>query len=152
MSVHETAIIDEPSEIGRDCEIYHWTHIRERAKIGHYTKIGQGCYIGEGVKIGERCRIQNGVNIFAGVTLEDDVFCGPGVTFTNVKLPQAGTVQPPQPTLVKKGAMIGANATIICGIEIGEGAIIGAGSVVTHDVPDNATVWGNPARVQMRKR
>lgn len=146
--VHETAIVEEPSEMGRDVEIWHWTHVREFAKIGHYTKIGQGCYVGKGVVIGERCRIQNGVSIWEGVSIADDVFIGPNVTFTNVKLPERGKVKPSEPTIVKAGAMIGANSTIICGITLGENCVIGAGSVVTKSVPDNATVWGNPAHVQ----
>ena len=146
MSIHETAIIDEPSEIGRDVQVWHFTHIRERAKIGHYTKIGQNCYIGEGVKIGQRCRIQNNVSVYSGVVIEDDCFLGPSCVFTNVKLPKPGIVQPPQATVVKHGAMIGANSTIICGVTIGENAVVGAGSVVTRNVPPNTTVYGNPAR------
>src|ERR1035437_10281367 len=134
MSVHETAIIDEPSELGRDVEVWHFTHVRERAKIGHYTKIGQNCYIGAGVRIGERCRIQNNVSVYEGVTIEDDVFLGPSCVFTNVKLPKAGVVQQPQTTLVRRGAMIGANSTIICGVTVGACAVVGAGSVVTKNI------------------
>jgi len=146
--VHPLAIVDDiVPDIGEGTHIWHFTHVREGVVIGCGCTIGQGCYIGPDVRIGDRVRIQNNVSVYEGVTLEDDVFVGPSAVFTNIKRPKAGIVQRDYlSTLVKKGAVIGANATIVCGVTIGEGAFVGAGAVVTKDVPAGATVVGNPAR------
>ena len=142
---HPTSWIDPGAEIGSGSAIWHFCHVAHTAKIGANCVIGQGCYIA-GI-IGENCRIQNGAQIFEGVIIESDVFIGPNVVFTNVKRPVAGVKQEYLKTVVKQDAVIGANATIICGVTIGIGALVGAGAVVTTDVPDGATVVGNPARV-----
>jgi len=143
-----TAIVDEGAVIGEGTKIWHWTHIRESARIGRNCTIGQGVYIDRDVVIGNGCKIQNDVSIYKGVTLEDHIFVGPGVKFTNDKYPRADMWDDSmiRPIVVKHGASIGANSTIICGITIGEHAIIGAGAVVTHDVEPHTTVKGNPAR------
>lgn len=146
--VHPTAIVDGPgTHVGTDTSIWHFVHIAAGAWIGDRCVIGHGCYVGR-VRIGHGCRIQNHVSIFDGVTLEDDVFCGPSCVFTNVKHPRAHVRRRSElaRTLVCKGATIGANATILCGITIGEYALVGAGAVVTHDVPPHALVVGAPAR------
>lgn len=131
--IHETAIIDPGAVIGYDTKIWHWTHVRENARIGNDCTIGQGCYV-EGV-IGNRCKVENHVSVFRGVVLEDEVFIGPGVVFTNDKYPRAvGGVWTLVATRVCKGASIGAGCVILCGVTIGEGAMIGAGSVVVEDV------------------
>lgn len=145
VQIHPTAVIDNGAEIGAGTKIWHFSHVMGIARIGANCVLGQNVFVA-GV-VGDGCHIQNGANIFEGVTLEDEVFVGPGVQFTNVKRPAAGTKQPYQKTLVKRGATIGAGAVIICGVTIGEGALVGAGSVVTKDVPAGATVVGNPARV-----
>jgi UDP-2-acetamido-3-amino-2,3-dideoxy-glucuronate N-acetyltransferase len=146
---HPTAIIDECT-IGAGTKIWQWTHISDGARIGQNCTIGQNVFIGKNVKIGDGCKIQNGANIFEGVLLENDVFIGPGVTFTNIKYPEAGIDQSAsfRLTLVKSAASIGANATILPGVVIGHGAMIGAGSVVTHTVIDACIVYGNPARTR----
>lgn len=146
--IHPTAIVDEGAVIGADTSIWHWTHVVAGARIGARVSVGQGCYIGP-VAIGEGCRIQNNVSVYAGVTLEQDVFLGPSCVFTNVMHPRAHVSRKDEyaPTLVKRGASIGANATIRCGVTIGEYAMIGAGAVVLQDVPDYAIVAGVPARV-----
>jgi UDP-2-acetamido-3-amino-2,3-dideoxy-glucuronate N-acetyltransferase len=145
--IHPTAIIDGAAHIGADTRIWHFVHVMARAWIGDRCSVGQGCYIGN-VRIGHGCRIQNHVSIFDGVTLEDDVFLGPSCVFTNVKHPRAHMQRKDEfaRTLVCKGATIGANATIVCGITIGEYAMIGAGAVVTADVPPHALVVGAPGR------
>jgi UDP-2-acetamido-3-amino-2,3-dideoxy-glucuronate N-acetyltransferase len=147
--VHETSVVEEPCRIGTGTRIWHFSHIMPDTTIGDNCVIGQNVFIGQGVKVGNRVKIENNVSIFEGVTLEDDVFCGPSCVFTNVVNPRSFISRRHEfkPTLVKKGATIGANATIICGNSIGEYAFIGAGSVVTRDVPDYALVYGNPARV-----
>jgi len=142
---HITSEIDEGSRIGKDTRIWRFCHIAATARIGQNCMIGDGCYIA-GV-IGDNCRVQNGAQVFQGVVIHDDVFIGPNVVFTNVKRPVIGVKQEYLGTVVKRGAVIGANATIICGVTIGTGALVGAGAVVTKDVPDGATVVGNPARV-----
>jgi UDP-2-acetamido-3-amino-2,3-dideoxy-glucuronate N-acetyltransferase len=148
--VHESSYVDEPCQIGEGTGIWHFCHIMPNAKIGRHCKIGQNVVIGPEVTIGDRVKIQNNVSVYPGVTLEDDVFCGPSLVFTNVIHPRSAiprnTPEHFAPTLVKKGATLGANATIVCGVTIGQYAFIGAGSVVTHDVPDYALVYGNPAR------
>ncbi len=146
--VHDSSYIDEEVEIGENTKIWHFCHILKGTKIGENCVIGQNVMIGPDVKIGNRCKIQNNVSIYKGVTLEDDVFCGPSCVFTNVYNPRAFIERKHEfkPTLVKKGATIGANATIICGVTIGRYAVIGAGAVVRSDVPDYAVMAGVPAR------
>jgi UDP-2-acetamido-3-amino-2,3-dideoxy-glucuronate N-acetyltransferase len=147
---HETSVVEEPCRIGKGTRIWHFSHIMPGASIGGNCVIGQNVFIGKGVKIGNNVKIENNVSVFEGVTLEDDVFCGPSCVFTNVINPRSFVSRKHEfkPTLVKKGATIGANATIVCGNSIGQYAFIGAGSVVTTDVPDYALVYGNPARIQ----
>lgn len=144
LSIHPTAEIDAGATIGAGVRIWHWTHVRETAKVGAGTSIGQCCYI-EGI-IGQRCKIQNSVNLYRGVEIGDEVFVGPNATFTNDLHPQAIGDWVITPTIVKDGASIGAGAVIVCGVVIGEGAMVGAGAVVTEDVPAGATVVGCPAR------
>jgi UDP-2-acetamido-3-amino-2,3-dideoxy-glucuronate N-acetyltransferase len=148
--VHETSLVEEPSRIGKGTKIWHFSHIMPDVIIGKNCVIGQNVFIGKGVKTGDNVKIENNVSIFEGVTLEDDVFCGPSCVFTNVINPRSHISRKHEfkPTLVKKGASIGANATIVCGHTIGSYAFIGAGAVVTGDVPDYALVYGSPARPQ----
>jgi UDP-2-acetamido-3-amino-2,3-dideoxy-glucuronate N-acetyltransferase len=147
--VHESSYIDEGAEIGEDTKIWHFCHIMGGAKIGKKCSIGQNVNIGSCAVIGNGVKIQNNVSVYDDVIIEDDVFCGPSCVFTNVINPRAFIERKHEyrKTVVKKGASIGANATIVCGVTIGEYALIGAGSVVTHDVPDYALVYGNPARI-----
>ncbi len=145
---HETAIIDEGAQIGPNSSVWHWTHISANAKIGSDCSLGQNVFIGNNVIIGNKVKIQNNVSIYDGVILEDNVFCGPSMVFTNVYNPRAqvNRKQEYKKTLVKEGATLGANCTIICGVEIGAYAFIGAGSVVNRTVLDYALVVGVPAR------
>ncbi len=145
---HETAVIDSPCSIGKGTRIWHFSHVMKDAVIGENCNIGANVLIGRGVKIGNKCKIQNNVCVYEGVTLEDFVFCGPSMVFTNVFNPRSEIPRMTElrPTLVKRGATIGANATIVCGHTIGEYAFIGAGAVVTRDVPSYALMVGNPAR------
>lgn len=147
---HPTSIVDEGCEIGQGTKIWHFSHILKGSKIGQNCKIGQNVVIGPDVSIGNGCKIQNNVSIYQGVTLEDEVFCGPSSVFTNVINPRSAIprISELKPTLVKKGVTIGANATIICGNTIGKYVFIGAGAVLTKDVPDYALVFGNPAKRQ----
>jgi len=149
--VHESSIIDEPVTIGKNTKIWHFSHIQSGAVIGEGCSIGQNVNIGNNVKIGNYVKIQNNVSVYEGVELEDYVFCGPSMVFTNVKLPRSEFPQRGSShyskTLVKKSASIGANATIVCGVTIGEYAMIGSGSIVTKDVPPYTLVVGNPARI-----
>lgn len=144
---HETSILEEPYEIGEGTKIWHFSHIMPHVSMGKNCVIGQNVYIGEGVKIGNNVKIENNVSVFKGVTLEDDVFCGPSCVFTNVINPRSHISRKHElkSTVVKKGASIGANATIVCGNVVGGYAFIGAGSVVTKDIPEHALVYGNPA-------
>lgn len=148
---HESAYIDEPSEIGEGTKIWHFSHVQKGAKIGRNCVLGQNVNVGNNVSIGNYCKIQNNVSIYEGVTLEDYVFCGPSMVFTNIidprcKYPQVGS-EFYLKTVVKEGASLGANCTIVCGNTIGKSAIIGAGSVVTKDIPDFALVVGVPGKI-----
>lgn len=145
--VHPSAIIDDGARLGDGVRIWHWVHVRAGAVIGDGTSIGQGCYVGD-VAIGRGCRIQNAVSIYDGVTIEDDVFLGPSCVFTNVAHPRAHVSRAAEyaRTVVGRGATVGANATIVCGVAIGAYAMIGAGAVVTRDVPAHGVMIGAPAR------
>ena len=146
--IHETTILDSGAEVGENVKIWHFTHIMPKAKIGDSVSIGQNCFVGDNVKIGNDVKIQNNVSLYDGVIIEDNVFVGPSVVFTNVKLPRS--LEPVNKnytkTIIRKGVTLGANSTIICGIEIGENAFIGAGSVVTKNVPPDTMWFGNPAK------
>lgn len=146
--IHETAVADANVAIGENTKIWHFSHVLGNSKVGARCSIGQNVSIGPDVTIGNGCKIQNNVSVYKGVTLEDDVFCGPSMVFTNVLTPRAFVERKNEfaETLVKKGATIGANATIVCGHDIGEYAMVGAGAVVTKNVPAYALVVGNPAR------
>lgn len=146
--IHDTAILDEEVNIGDNCHIWHWTHVSKGARIGCDSSLGQNVYIGEDVVVGSRCKIQNNVSIYNAVELEDDVFCGPSMVFTNVINPRANISRKHEykKTLVKRGATVGANATIICGVTLGEYSFIAAGAVVTKDVEPYALMMGVPAR------
>ena len=147
--VHPTAIVEDGAMIGEGTRIWHFAHIRKGAIIGKNCNIGKDVYIDVNVHIGNNVKIQNGVSVYRGVTIEDDVFLGPHAVFTNDLYPRSFNKDwKVIPTLVKKGASIGANATIICGVIIGEYSMVGAGSVVTRDVPPHGLVYGNPARLR----
>ncbi len=145
---HETAVIDSDCQIGEGTKIWHFSHIMPNCIIGQHCSIGQNVVISPEVRIGNRVKIQNNVSVYTGVICEDDVFLGPSAVFTNVINPRSAIIRKDEykPTLVQKGATIGANATIVCGITIGKYAFIGAGAVVTKNIPDYALVIGNPAR------
>lgn len=147
--VHQSSYVDEPSEIGEGTKIWHFSHVMTGSKIGRRCNIGQNVVVSPQVVIGDNVKIQNNVSIYTGVELEDDVFCGPSMVFTNVTNPRSHVSRKDEfrKTLVKRGASIGANATVVCGHTIGRYAFIGAGAVVTRDVPDYAMVIGNPGRV-----
>jgi UDP-2-acetamido-3-amino-2,3-dideoxy-glucuronate N-acetyltransferase len=145
--VHQSAVVDEGAVIGAGSKVWHFSHILPDTTIGENCNIGQNVVVGPGVTVGDGCKIQNNVSVYKGVTLEDDVFCGPSMVFTNVFNPRANIRRMDQarPTLVRKGATLGANSTIVCGNTIGRYAFVGAGAVVTKDVPDHALFMGNPA-------
>ena len=145
---HETAVIDDGCKIGKGSKIWHFSHIMTGSEIGENCNIGQNVVISPGVKLGSNVKVQNNVSIYTGVTCEDDVFLGPSVVFTNVINPRSAINRKNQygSTSVEKGASIGANATIVCGIKIGKYSFVGAGAVVTKDVKPFALVMGNPAR------
>jgi len=145
---HETAVIDEGAKIGKGSKIWHFSHVMPDCELGEKCNIGQNVVISPGVVLGRNVKVQNNVSIYTGVVCEDDVFLGPSMVFTNIVNPRSAIVRKDQyvKTLVKQGASIGANATIVCGITINEYAFIGAGAVVTKDVPAYALVVGNPAR------
>lgn len=145
---HETAVIDSGSEIGEGTKIWHFSHIMPNCRIGKKCNIGQNVVVSPEVVLGSNVKVQNNVSIYTGVICEDDVFLGPSMVFTNVTNPRSAVIRRDQyeRTLVKQGATIGANATVVCGHTIGRFAFIGAGTVVTKDVPDYALVVGNPAR------
>jgi UDP-2-acetamido-3-amino-2,3-dideoxy-glucuronate N-acetyltransferase len=146
--VHESSYVDEPCQIGEGTKIWHFSHVMKDSVIGPACNIGQNVVVSPGVRIGRGCKIQNNVSLYTGVILEDFVFCGPSMVFTNVVNPRSEVVRKDEykTTLVRRGASIGANATVVCGITIGQYAFVGAGTVVTRDVPDFALVMGNPAR------
>jgi UDP-2-acetamido-3-amino-2,3-dideoxy-glucuronate N-acetyltransferase len=145
---HDTALVDEGAQIGNGTQIWHWVHICAGAVIGDHCILGQNVFVGNKVLIGNKVKIQNNVSVYDNVTLEDEVFCGPSMVFTNVYNPRSFVSRKDEyrDTVVKKGASLGANCTIVCGITIGEYAFIGAGAVVRKDVPAFALVVGVPAR------
>jgi len=148
--VHPSSFIDDNVQIGEGTKIWHFCHVMSGVRIGKNCKIGQNVFIDRDVKIGNNVKIQNNVSVYRGVTLEDYVFCGPSMVFTNVFNPRSAyprDISEYRKTLVKKGATIGANATIISGVTLGRSAFVGAGTVVTKDVPDYALVRGNPAKI-----
>jgi len=146
--IHDSSFVDEPISIGKGTKIWHFSHVMPNAIIGNNCNIGQNVVISPNVKLGNNVKIQNNVSIYTGVVCEDDVFLGPSMVFTNVINPRSGVNRRDEylNTLVKKGASIGANATIVCGNNIGRYAFIGAGSVVTKEIPDYALVVGNPSK------
>lgn len=148
MNIHETAIVDAGAVIGARTRVWHWTHICAGARIGADCSLGQNVFVANDVVIGDNVKIQNNVSVYDAVRLEDDVFCGPSMVFTNVYNPRAAVSRKDEyrPTLVKRGATLGANCTIVCGVTIGEHAFVGAGSVVNRDVAPHALMVGVPAR------
>jgi UDP-2-acetamido-3-amino-2,3-dideoxy-glucuronate N-acetyltransferase len=147
-TLHDTAIVDKGATIGADTRIWHWSHICAGAIIGKRCSLGQNVFVGNKVIIGNNVKIQNNVSIYDNVTLEDDVFCGPSMVFTNVYNPRSSVIRKDEyrDTFIGKGATLGANCTLICGIKIGKYAFIGAGSVITSDVPNYALIVGVPGR------
>ena len=147
--VHESSYVDAGAEVGEGSRIWHFAHVMSGARVGRRCNIGQNVVISPGVVIGDDVKIQNNVSIYTGVILEDGVFCGPSMVFTNVVIPRSHVSRKHdyQQTLVRTGATLGANSTIVCGHTIGRYAFVGAGAVVTRDVPDHALVVGNPARI-----
>jgi UDP-2-acetamido-3-amino-2,3-dideoxy-glucuronate N-acetyltransferase len=149
LSVPATSVVDETAVIGEGTRVWNFVHVREKAKIGKDCILGDYVYVGRGVKIGNNVKIQNRATVYEGVTIEDKVFVGPHVTFTNDLYPRSfNTDWKITPTHVKEGASIGARTVIVCGVTIGEYALIGAGSVVTTDIPAHALAYGNPARIR----
>lgn len=148
--VHETACVDEGAKIGKGSHIWHFAHVRSTAVIGENCNIGQNVYIGGDVEIGNNVKIQNNVSVYERVRLEDDVFCGPSMVFTNVMNPRSHVPRKDEfmTTVVRRGATLGANCTIVCGNELGRYAFVGAGSVVTKDVPSYALLYGVPAKLE----
>lgn len=148
VTVHETAIVDDGARIGEGTRIWHWTHVSPGARIGKDCSLGQNVFVGNKVVIGDNVKIQNNVSVYDNVTLEDDVFCGPSMVFTNVYNPRShiSRKQEYRDTLVRRGATMGANCTVVCGVTIGEYAFIGAGAVIIRDVPAFALMAGVPAR------
>ena len=148
--VHPSSFVDEPCSIGTGTKIWHFSHIMGNCRIGPKCNIGQNVVISPDVVIGSNVKIQNNVSVYTGCILEDDVFCGPSMVFTNVTNPRSHVLRKSEykQTLVKRGASLGANCTIVCGITIGRYAFVGAGAVVTRDIPDYALVVGNPARAR----
>ena len=146
--VHESAYVDERCTIGGGTKVWHFSHLMRGCKVGENCNIGQNVFIAEGVTLGRGCKVQNNVSIYAGVTCEDEVFLGPSMVFTNVLNPRAAVSRKDEyrPTLLKRGVTVGANATIVCGHTLGEYCMIGAGAVVTKDVPAYALMAGVPAR------
>jgi UDP-2-acetamido-3-amino-2,3-dideoxy-glucuronate N-acetyltransferase len=149
--IHESSYVDADVEIGEGTKIWHFSHVMRGTRIGTNCTLGQNVLVGPNVIVGNNVRIQNNVSVYEGVHLEDDVFCGPSCVFTNVDRPRSAFATPSESygkTMIQRGATIGANATIVCGNTLGRHAFVGAGSVVTNDVPDYAVVYGNPARIK----
>ncbi len=148
ITVHPSAIVDDGAILGPGCRVWHWVHISAGARIGASCSFGQGVYVGNDVLIGDQVKIQNNVSVYDAVTLEDDVFCGPSMVFTNVYNPRSAVIRKDQyrRTLVKRGATLGANCTIVCGSTVGEHAFVAAGAVVNRDVKAYALMAGVPAR------
>ena len=148
VSIHPSAIVDEGAQLGEGTRVWHFAHVCAGARIGEGCSLGQGVYVGNDVTIGRNVKVQNQVSVYDAVTLEDDVFCGPSMVFTNVHNPRSAVVRKAEyrRTLVRRGATLGANCTIVCGTVIGAYAFVGAGAVVSRDVPDHALVVGVPAR------
>jgi UDP-2-acetamido-3-amino-2,3-dideoxy-glucuronate N-acetyltransferase len=148
-TVHATAIVDDGARIGAGTRIWHWVHVSAGARIGRDCSLGQNVYVGNRVSIGDNCKIQNNVSVYDNVTLEEGVFCGPSMVFTNVYNPRAEISRKDEyrDTLVKRGATLGANCTIVCGVTVGAYAFIAAGAVVREDVPDFALIGGVPGRL-----
>jgi acetyltransferase-like isoleucine patch superfamily enzyme len=144
--VHDSAIVEPGARIGEGTRVWHHAHIREDAVVGADCTLGSNVYVDAGARVGDRVKIQNNVSVYRGVTLEDEVFVGPSAVFTNDRHPRAQGAWDVVPTLVREGASIGANACVVCGVEIGAWAVVGAGSVVTDSVDAHAVVVGNPAR------
>lgn len=147
-TIHATAIVDDGAVLGADCRVWHWVHISAGARIGARCSFGQNVFVGNDVRVGDNVKIQNNVSVYDAVTLEDDVFCGPSMVFTNVYNPRSAVTRKDEyrRTLVRRGATLGANSTIVCGTTLGRYAFIGAGAVVNRDVPDFALMVGVPAR------
>jgi UDP-2-acetamido-3-amino-2,3-dideoxy-glucuronate N-acetyltransferase len=147
--VHETAIIDPGARIGEGTRVWHWVHVCAGATIGEHCSLGQNVYVGNDVRIGNNVKVQNNVSVYDAVTLEDDVFCGPSMVFTNVYNPRSTVSRKDEyrRTLVRQGATLGANSTIVCGVTVGRYAFVGAGAVIIRDVPDFALMLGVPARL-----
>ena len=145
---HETAVVDDGADIGDGSRIWHFVHVSKGARIGRDVILGQNVFIADGAVVGDRCKVQNNVSIYDGVVLEEEVFCGPSMVFTNVVNPRAAVERKNEfrPTRVGRGATLGANCTIVCGSSIGQYALVGAGAVVTRDIKDFALVTGVPAR------
>jgi UDP-2-acetamido-3-amino-2,3-dideoxy-glucuronate N-acetyltransferase len=145
---HPSAIVDDGAEIGAGSRVWHFTHVCGGARIGRHVSLGQGVFVANRVVIGDRCKVQNNVSVYDGVTLEEGVFCGPSMVFTNVHNPRALVERKDEyrETMVRRGATLGANCTIVCGVTVGQYAFVGAGAVVTRDVPDFALMVGAPAR------
>lgn len=148
--VHESSCIDDGAEIGAGTKIWHFCHVMPRTRIGRDCSLGQNVLVASDVVLGNNVKVQNNVSIYTGVIVEDDAFLGPSMVFTNVVNPRSHVSRKDEykKTLVKRGASIGANATIVCGVTVGRYAFIGAGAVITHNVPDYALVYGNPAKIQ----
>ena len=147
-TVHPSAIVDDGAQIGEGSRVWHWVHVCAGARIGKGVSLGQNVFVGNKVVIGDRCKIQNNVSVYDNVTLEEGVFCGPSMVFTNVYNPRSAVIRKDEyrRTLIRRGATLGANSTIVCGVTVGEYAFVGAGAVVNHDVPDYALMVGVPAR------
>jgi UDP-2-acetamido-3-amino-2,3-dideoxy-glucuronate N-acetyltransferase len=146
--VHPSAIVDEGAVLGAGTRVWHFAHVCAGARVGENCSLGQGVYVGNDVRIGRNVKIQNNVSVYDAVTLEDDVFCGPSMVFTNVHNPRSAVARKKEyrPTVIRRGATLGANCTIVCGTTVGEYAFVGAGAVVSRDVPAHALMVGVPAR------